>query len=100
MKRCEKKISQSSGTDFQKAVWNELCQIKKGEIITYSDLAKRVGRPKATRAVASAVGKNPFAPGVPCHRVIRSDGGIGGYSALGGVSAKRRLLKKEGITID
>ncbi len=58
-------------------------------------IAARIGRPGATRAVGSALGKNPFAPVVPCHRVIKSDGTMGGFSAPGGVAAKIKLLKKE-----
>ena len=74
--------------------------IKKGEVITYLDLAKRIGKPKAFRAVANAVGKNPLAPTVPCHRVIRSDGKLGGYSAVGGIETKKKLLKQEGIVFE
>ena len=91
------KILAGKGTALQKKVWQELCNIKKGTVISYSELAKRVGRPRAVRAVASAVGKNPFAPQVPCHRVVRSDGGLGGYSGKGGVKTKIALLKKEGV---
>lgn len=94
------KIEASSGTPFQKKVWSALCDIKKGEVITYAALAKRIGKPKAVRAVANAVGANPFAPDVPCHRVVRTDGGLGGYSGKGGVKTKLTLLKKEGFDID
>ena len=67
--------------------------------MTYSDVAKAVGKPKAIRAVANAIGKNPLAPQIPCHRVIRSDGSLGGYSGKGGIKTKRLLLKKEGVTL-
>ena len=87
------------GTPFQRKVWKALRGIKKGTVISYAELAQRVGCPKAVRAVANAVGKNPCAPEVPCHRVIRSDGGLGGYSGKGGVAAKKKLLKQEGVAL-
>ena len=68
------------GTKFQKKVWNYLKTIPKGKIKTYKEVANAIGMPKAARAVANACGKNPYAPKIPCHRVIRSDGGLGGYS--------------------
>lgn len=95
----KKNITTADGTEFQKKVWRALCDIKKGEVITYTELARRIGNPRAVRAVANAVGKNPFAPDVPCHRVVRSDGGLGGYSAPGGVKAKRALLVSEGVDV-
>jgi len=63
--------------------------------MTYKELARRVGKPRAVRAVANAVGANPLPISIPCHRVVRSDGGLGGYSAPGGVKKKLALLKKE-----
>jgi len=90
-------IDAGPGTPFQKHVWHALCRIKKGECITYAELARRIGKPRAIRAVASAVGKNPYAPEVPCHRVIRSDGSLGGYSGAGGITRKATLLKSEGV---
>lgn len=93
------KIKNANATPLQKSVWRELCIIKKGTVITYAELARRVGRPNAVRAVANAVGKNPFAPTVPCHRVIRSDGTLGGYSAKGGMMTKKKLLKQEGVVL-
>ena len=83
------------GTDFQKKVWIELSKIPKGEIRTYKEIAIAIGHPLAVRAVANACGKNPHPIKIPCHRVIRSDGKLGGYSAPGGTAAKRRLLKEE-----
>ena len=68
------------GTPFQLKVWNYLMKIPKGKILTYKEVARAIGKPKSYRAVANAVGKNPFPPNIPCHRVVRSDGGIGGYS--------------------
>ena len=87
------------GTKFQKEVWNYLKTIKKGSLRTYKQVAIGINRPKATRAVANAVGKNPFPPKIPCHRVIKSDGTLGGYSGKGGVKTKELLLKREGIIV-
>ena len=84
-----------SGTFFQKKVWRELSKIPKGETRTYKEIAIAIGRPLAVRAVANACGKNRYPIKIPCHRVIRSDGKLGGYSAPGGTAAKRRLLKEE-----
>ena len=86
-----------NGTKFQIQVWKYLKKIPKGQTRTYLDVAKAINRPKAVRAVANAIGKNPYAPKVPCHRVIRSDGGLGGYSGPGGIKTKKKLLKMEGI---
>ena len=85
----------SSGTVFQKKVWRELSKIPKGETKTYKEIAIAIGHPFAVRAVANACGKNPYPIKIPCHRVIRSDGKLGGYSAPGGTAAKCRLLKEE-----
>jgi methylated-DNA-[protein]-cysteine S-methyltransferase len=85
------------GTKFQKKVWNYLKTIRKGTVKTYKQVAIAINRPKSARAVANAVGKNPFAPKIPCHRVIRSDGQLGGYSGKGGIKTKKLLLKKEGV---
>ena len=87
------------GTKFQLKVWNYLKKIPRGKVKTYSEVAKAIGKPLAVRAVANAIGKNPLAPQIPCHRVIRSDGSLGGYSGKGGIKTKRLLLKKEGITL-
>ena len=87
------------GTSFQKRVWLALTKVKKGKTITYKDLAKYIGKPRAIRAVANAVGANPLAPTIPCHRVIRSDGTLGGYSGKGGIKTKIKLLKNEGVVI-
>lgn len=83
------------GTAFQQAVWQELLRVPFGESSSYSLLAETVGRPQATRAVGTAVGKNPIPIIVPCHRILRKDGGIGGYA--GGLPLKYRLLEIEGI---
>ena len=87
------------GTKFQLKVWNYLKKIPRGKVKTYSEVAKSIGNPLAVRAVANAIGKNPLAPQIPCHRVIRSDGSLGGYSGKGGIKTKRLLLKKEGVTL-
>ena len=87
------------GTKFQKKVWNYLKTIRKGSVKTYKQIAIAINRPKSARAVANAVGKNPFAPKIPCHRVIRSDGSLGGYSGKGGVKTKKLLLKREGVIV-
>ena len=88
-----------SGTSFQLKVWNYLKKIPKGKVVTYLEVAKSIGKPKAFRAVANAIGKNPYPPKIPCHRVIKSDGSLGGYSGKGGTKEKRRLLKLEKVFI-
>jgi len=87
------------GTKFQLKVWKYLKKIPRGSVKSYSQVAKDIGKPLAARAVANAIGKNPYAPKIPCHRVIRSDGSLGGYSGKGGIKTKRLLLKKEGISL-
>ena len=87
------------GTDFQIKVWKFLKKIKKGKVKTYKEVAIAINKPKAARAVANACGKNPYAPPVPCHRVIRSDRTLGGFSAPGGTKAKKKLLKMEGFSL-
>ena len=83
------------GTAFQEAVWRELRRIPLGETRSYADIAAAVGQPNATRAVGTANGSNPVAVLVPCHRVIRSDGTLGGYA--GGLDRKKKLLAAEGV---
>ena len=87
------------GTKFQLKVWAYLRKIPRGSVKTYSQVAKGIGKPLAARAVANAVGKNPYAPKIPCHRVIRSDGGLGGYSGRGGIKTKLSLLRSEKVNI-
>lgn len=82
------------GTPFQHEVWHALRAIPVGETISYAELARRVGRPSAFRAVGAANGQNPIAVVVPCHRVIAADGALGGYG--GGIDRKRWLLAHEG----
>jgi len=87
------------GTEFQLKVWNYLRKIPKGKVKTYMDVAKAIRKPLAVRAVANAIGKNPYPPKIPCHRVIRSDGSLGGYSGKGGIQEKRRLLRSEKVLV-
>ena len=87
------------GTKFQLKVWNYLKTIPKGKTKTYNDIAIAIKKPKSARAVANACGKNPYAPKIPCHRVIRSDGGLGGYSGKGGIKKKLKLLRSEKVKI-
>jgi O-6-methylguanine DNA methyltransferase len=89
----------NEGTAFQKKVWSEIDKIARGEVMTYSQIAKNIGHPKAARAVANACGANPNPITTPCHRVICSNGDIGGYSGSGGVKKKKELLENEGISI-
>lgn len=82
-----------AGTDFQKKVWKELLNIPYGQTKTYKEIAKAINNEKATRAVASAIGKNPLMIIIPCHRVIGSDGKLCGYAY--GVDIKKKLLSLE-----
>ncbi|MCP1673007.1 O-6-methylguanine DNA methyltransferase [Natronocella acetinitrilica] len=81
------------GTPFQRSVWDALCRIPTGQTVSYSELAERVGQPRAVRAVAGACGANALAVVIPCHRVVRKDGGLSGYRW--GVQRKRLLLSRE-----
>jgi len=83
-----------AGTAFQEAVWRELRKIPPGETRSYAEIAAAIGQPKAVRAVGTAKGDNHVAVLIPCHRVIRSDGSLGGYA--GGLDRKRKLLESEG----
>jgi O-6-methylguanine DNA methyltransferase len=85
------------GTPFQIKVWEAMRQIPPGEVVSYSELAKRAGNMRATRAAASACGQNPCAIVVPCHRIVRRDRGLGGF--FWGLDIKRMLLKREGVNI-
>jgi AraC family transcriptional regulator of adaptative response/methylated-DNA-[protein]-cysteine methyltransferase len=81
------------GTTFQQRVWRELQAVPRGTTVTYSEIARRIGAPRAVRAVGTACGKNPVAVAVPCHRVLREDGSLGGYRW--GLARKQHLLAKE-----
>ena len=85
------------GTPFQQAVWRALRTIPFGATCSYSDIARRIGRPTAVRAVGAANGRNPIAIVVPCHRVIGRSGALTGYA--GGLDRKRRLLEHEGVRL-
>ena len=87
------------GTKFQIKVWKYLISIPKGSVRTYKEVANAIKSPKSARAVANACAKNPFAPKIPCHRVIRSDGALGGYSGRGGIRKKLKLLRAEKVAI-
>ncbi len=83
-------------TRFEQAVWNKCRQIPKGRVSTYAEVSRAIGKPKAARAVGNALNKNPFAS-VPCHRVVCSDGRVGGFGRGG--TAKVKKLRKEGVKI-
>ncbi|MBI3398564.1 MAG: methylated-DNA--[protein]-cysteine S-methyltransferase [Deltaproteobacteria bacterium] len=85
------------GTDFQKKVWRVLSDIPYGKVLTYKQVAEKIGMPKAVRAVGSACGANDLLIIIPCHRIIASNGGLGGFS--GGLWLKRHLLKLEGVEL-
>ncbi len=89
---------QLNGTEFQKMVWSELSQVQYGETISYSELAERCGKKSAVRAVANAVGRNTLLLLIPCHRIIRKSGELGGFAE--GVERKRELLRGEGIILN
>ena len=85
------------GTIFQRKVWEKISEIPYGELRSYKWIANKIGNPNAVRAVGNAVGKNPVPPIIPCHRVIRSDGKLGGFSS--GIPLKKWLLKLEKTSI-
>lgn len=89
------RLDWSGWNSFEVDVWRTCRQIPYAETGSYKSLAERLGRPGAARAVGAAMGRNPFPIVVPCHRVVKSDGTLGGYSGPGGVSFKRRLLDME-----
>ncbi len=86
---------QEESTVFQRKVYEAILRIPRGQVRTYAQIARAVGSPKAARAVGQALKRNRWAPAIPCHRVVASDGTLGGYSGSGGLSAKRRLLAAE-----
>lgn len=87
----------ATGTPFQRDVWRTLNEIPRGETRSYAWVAQRIGRPRAVRAVGQAVGSNPLPLLVPCHRVLASDGSLGGFG--GGLEMKRQLLRLEGVKV-
>ncbi|MBI5885275.1 MAG: methylated-DNA--[protein]-cysteine S-methyltransferase [Deltaproteobacteria bacterium] len=88
-----------AGTPFELSVWAALREIPWGATLSYGEVAARLKRPHAARAIGAAAGANPLPLVVPCHRVIRADGSIGGYSGGGGVEFKRALLTLEGVAM-
>jgi methylated-DNA-[protein]-cysteine S-methyltransferase len=86
-----------AGTDFQQAVWKVLLGIESGRLSTYGEVARRIGKPVAVRAVGAAVGRNPLGIVVPCHRVVGSNGSLTGYA--GGLPRKEELLRREGVLL-
>ncbi len=86
-------------TKFQRKVWDYIALIPKGKTMTYKEVAIGIKKPKSARAVANACARNPYPIIIPCHRIIKSNGNIGGYSAKGGVKRKIKLLLKEGAKI-
>lgn len=87
------------GTEFQRAVWRQIDQIRFGKSLTYAQIADAIGKPKAVRAVGSAVGANPVPIRIGCHRVLGSNGAITGFSAGEGIATKRQLLDHEGLIV-
>jgi O-6-methylguanine DNA methyltransferase len=92
MKNLKNKI-----THFQKTVYVACRKIPSGRVSTYREIARAIGKPKSARAVGNALNKNPFSPQTPCHRVVRSDGAVGGFAF--GNRRKIELLKKEGVVV-
>ena len=88
---------EARGTKFQQSVWNEIARIPFGEVISYADIAREIGKPQASRAVGGAVGSNPIPLIIGCHRVLGASGKITGYSGGEGIPTKRWLLKLEHI---
>jgi methylated-DNA-[protein]-cysteine S-methyltransferase len=86
------------GTAFQQSVWRAIAKVPAGRTASYGDLARRIGRPSAVRAVGAAVGRNPLSVVVPCHRIVGSDGSLTGYA--GGLERKRLLLALERVEVD
>jgi methylated-DNA-[protein]-cysteine S-methyltransferase len=90
----------SSYSPFLRNVWTKTCAVRYGQVATYGELARRLGDPRAARAVGGALGRNPLSIVVPCHRVVRGAGPLGGNSAPGGISLKEKLLRLEGVCLD
>ncbi len=99
MRRFTGPIDLSFVGPFERRVLEQLRQIPRGQVRTYRDIAVAIGYPEAVRAVGNACAKNPVPLLIPCHRVVRSDGTLGGYSLRGGIALKRRLLEAEGVDV-
>ena len=97
LQRFDLALDLSAGTDFQQAVWRQLCAIGHGQLARYGAIALQLGKPQASRAVGAAVGRNPVSIIVPCHRVLGSSGALTGYA--GGLWRKQALLRTEGHSL-
>ena len=97
LQRFELALDLSAGTDFQQAVWRQLCAIGHGQLARYGAIAQQLDKPQASRAVGAAVGRNPVSIIVPCHRVLGSSGALTGYA--GGLWRKQALLRTEGHSL-
>ncbi|MBI4575313.1 MAG: MGMT family protein, partial [Planctomycetes bacterium] len=93
------KLDLSGSSDFARRVYRAALRIRPGETISYGELASRIGRPGAARAVGRALAANPVAPVVPCHRIVAANGALTGYSGPGGLRAKARLLAREELDL-
>lgn len=89
---------QAVGTAFQLSIWKQLLKIPTGKVISYAEMAKRIANPKAVRAVGTACGANPLPILIPCHRVIATGGGLGGFG--GGLPLKKEMLRAEGLLLE
>ena len=87
----------SGSTNFQRMVWSETAKIPYAQSRTYLFIAEKIGKKNSSRAVGNALGKNPFPLAIPCHRVLRADNTVGGFTATGGIKLKEELLKLEGF---
>jgi methylated-DNA-[protein]-cysteine S-methyltransferase len=85
------------GMTFNQRAWALCARVPKGKVTTYAEIARGLGSPRASRAVGNAMNKNPYAPGVPCHRVVGSNGALTGYA--GGLPKKAEMLEKEGVDV-
>lgn len=94
------RLDYGRATAFQKKVWQAARGVRYGQVCTYGWLAARIGSPRAMRAVGTALGRNPFPLVIPCHRILRRNGGLGGFSAAGGLALKRKLLELECRSMD
>lgn len=88
----------ATASPFMKKVWKAMLRIPRGKVSTYAAVARAIGKPGAARAVGNACNVNPFAPHVPCHRIVAANGGLGGYAL--GLKKKIQLLKREGVRIE
>jgi methylated-DNA-[protein]-cysteine S-methyltransferase len=96
----EVRLDESRLSAFDRSVYAEARRIAPGRVITYAELAKRVGDGASARAIGQSLGRNPFPIVVPCHRIVAADGALGGFSAPGGAATKRRLLAIENARLD